>query len=751
MELQFKPNPLTAPEHAAVFRDFERSRIEQLRTELKDNFWPLTIAYVAFVAVWTVVMSFGAMRHGNITFAYNLAPHVAHFTLIIGLIVYPRNRIWVPLAVFSALFTVPFFIPDAAGIRWIDNPKLTLNICAVVYFSQILSGTLIGASARFFTRYIKKVCQPYTVDLLTSLAVFFFFLFETSAQMLGVWYYVQSLPAVDLTLLGYNDDFLRHAFERVVRGANVCSIFLMAIMIAPPRREFLTGVALAATFPLLVKAQEAGFVMHPTLDVLAIAAFMVLSLPLGIAVTATVVGIPIYAGITGAFLKTNIPANAEAGWLEVYTTIGLTLIVFIVALRAHLIHAEKTRSASFRRMSMVRNFANVGLLSFNLNNCRFSTDSSCQRILNIPAEGSIAQFLQNFEGKDLAELTAALKTQPRGQVTLLLSHQRDAASAEPQIVRMFLWYETAPSGDDVAYGLALDVTDEHRQERSLQETYAELTMKQERQRQLFSIISHELRTPASVISMLVDELNDLETLPRSRKLLRDATDQLMSTLADMRQTVNPTKNLPLKLVPYTAADLAESVRNMFLAQAEEHDMVIRLSLGEEAQRVRIGDQKRVRQALSNLLRNAIIHSHATEVTLHFNGKTNGANLHSGWSIIDNGVGIPASEVDRLFEPFERGIQDPRSQADGSGLGLFIAKSSIEMLGGEIAHFQPAKGGTGYAISLTESPTFIFSWPKTTNWSQKSPKPSCAALWAGLTWSLTAPMRLPISPQPRPIC
>jgi CheY-like chemotaxis protein/anti-sigma regulatory factor (Ser/Thr protein kinase) len=179
----------------------------------------------------------------------------------------------------------------------------------------------------------------------------------------------------------------------------------------------------------------------------------------------------------------------------------------------------------------------------------------------------------------------------------------------------------------------------------------------------------------------------------------------MSTLADMRQTVNPTKNLPLKLVPYTAADLAESVRNMFLAQAEEHDMVIRLSLGEEAQRVRIGDQMRVRQALSNLLRNAIIHSHATEVTLHFNGKTNGANLHSGWSIIDNGVGIP-------FEPFERGIQDPRSQADGSGLGLFIAKSSIEMLGGEIAHFQPAKGGTGYAISLTESLPDIEQIPAT---------------------------------------
>lgn len=702
MEMRFNSDNLTSPEHAAVFRDFERSRIEQLRAELQENFWPLTLVYIAFVALWTVVMSYGGMRHGNATFAYNMAPQVAHFTLIIGLIIYPRNRLWLPLVVFSALFAVPFFVTDIHGLGWIDNPNVTLNLAVSLYFSHIFAGALIGGSARLFTRYIKKICLPYTVDLLTSLSVFFLFIAGNTMNMAAIWTYFQSMPATELASLGYNDSFVRFAFERIVRGGNVAAIFLLAIMIAPRRTEFLYGMALAAGFPLLVMLQEAGFAMHPTIDVLVIAALMVLTLPLGIAVTASVLGIPVYAGMTGAFMQTDALLSREAAWLEIYSTIALTIIVFIVALRAHLIHAEKTRTASFRRMGMVRDFANVGLFSFNLNHGRFSTDASCQRILNIPAEGTIEQFLRNFEGTDLAELTSALKTHPRGQVTLLLSHKHSPDAVEPQIVRMFLWYETAPSGDDVAYGLALDVTDEHRQERSLQETYAELTSKQERQRQLFSIISHELRTPASVISMLIDELNDLESLPRNRKLLRDATDQLMSTLADMRQTVNPTKNLPLKLVPYTAADLAESVRNMFLAQAEEQGMVIRLALGEEAQRVRIGDQMRVRQALSNLLRNAIIHSHASEVTLHFNGKANGANMHSGWSIIDNGVGIPASEVARLFEPFERGNQDPRSHADGSGLGLFIAKSSIEMLGGEIAHFQPSKGGTGYSISLKEA-------------------------------------------------
>ena len=74
---------------------------------------------------------------------------------------------------------------------------------------------------------------------------------------------------------------------------------------------------------------------------------------------------------------------------------------------------------------------------------------------------------------------------------------------------------------------------------------------------------------------------------------------------------------------------------------------------------------------------------------------------SVWAVIDNGVGILDSEVDRLFQPFERGNVDPRSHADGSGLGLYIAKSSIETLGGSIKHFHPETGGTGYLIELHE--------------------------------------------------
>lgn len=688
------------PEHNFVFRDFERSRNDQFRSELAARPIAITLIYIVVVVLWTLLMSMGAAVHGNDAFAVNLSPHVAHYTLIVGVMFYPLRRLWIPVLVFAGVFALPFFVPNHFGDRWIDLPAVTGALANKLFLLHLATGLAIGGLARGVQRLCQPRFTPYTVDMAVCLVVYFAFLLLCSAQAIVIGNWLAALPVSDQAQIGYDADFLNLSLERIARGGVVAAVFLLAVLVAPTLRQTLIGLAIATVFPLMVLVQNAGFVMHPALDVAAIALFMVLVLPAPIALSACIVGVPIYAGLTGEFLGAVTRADELSGWLDHYATVALTFVAFVIALRNHLHHTEHNRSASMRRLERVRDFADVGLLSFNLDNTSFRADASAQRILHTAAEGRLPQFLDLFDGNNLAELTDALLGSQHGQINLLLGRTQTADQPE-QILRMCLWYETAPSGDEVAYGLVLDVTEEHQQERALQATLAELSSKQERQRQLFSIISHELRTPASVVSMLVDDLHDLDSLPRTQKQLRDATDQLLSTLADMRQTVNPTKNLPVKLLPYSAADLAESVRNMFIGQAQEHAMSIRLVLSHEAQKIRVGDQTRVRQALSNLLRNALIHSKGTEVILVFNARTGDNGPTSVWAVIDNGVGILDSEVDRLFQPFERGSVDPRSHADGSGLGLYIAKSSIETLGGNIKHFHPETGGTGYLIELPE--------------------------------------------------
>lgn len=250
------------------------------------------------------------------------------------------------------------------------------------------------------------------------------------------------------------------------------------------------------------------------------------------------------------------------------------------------------------------------------------------------------------------------------------------------------------------------MTEAQEQETTLRDTLTELSTRQDRQRQLFSIVSHELRTPASVMSILVDDLAEADStaVPRLHRQMREASDQLLSVLGDMRQTVNPEQNLPIKRVPYVPAELAESLRNTMALTARDKGITITLSLGAGASSPRVGDVVRVKQVLTNLVRNAVLHSRGRMVTLAYAAlPPTGPDTPpiTQWTVEDDGIGIPEDQVERLFQPFERGSSDPRSLADGSGLGLYIARSAVETLGGTLAHFTPATGGAGYVIHLPE--------------------------------------------------
>jgi signal transduction histidine kinase len=178
------------------------------------------------------------------------------------------------------------------------------------------------------------------------------------------------------------------------------------------------------------------------------------------------------------------------------------------------------------------------------------------------------------------------------------------------------------------------------QERTLKETLAELSMRQDQQKQLFSIISHELRSPASVISMLVEDID--KTAPnfdQQFSMLREASDQMMGTLTDMRQAVNPEKNLPVNLRPFVPADLAETTRNIYDLQAKAANVTLRLRLGDGAHETCVGDTVRIKQIVGNLIRNAIIHSQCTTITISYRAAYGTSSLERTgvWSVTDDGM------------------------------------------------------------------------------------------------------------------
>lgn len=680
-----------------VFKDFESSRIVAIRDAVARDPWRYTPWFMSAILVWTVALSAGAALNGDGSLAVNLTPHVAHFTLVLGVFFYPRRHLWIPALAYLGVFFYLFYLPFGPGPQWADLPGMTPGYMARLLALNVASALLIGLLCRIALALMRDRLRPHSLDLWICAVAFGSIVVVTLAQLAGMLALAASLPAAIREAWGFDTEYVTAALRRIARGGVVLSVFLLVAVEYPRRRHFAYSLALAAIFPALAIVQKMGYVLHPTVDVVLIGILVTLLTPVRVAVAACVAGIASYAALTGHFLDDRVIGDPHEIMLENYATLGLVTLTLIFALRSHSAHMLAEKDTAIRKLSRARDFAGVGFFVVNRDTRRFRLDDASRRVLAMPAEGDLQDFVDLFD--DGGALSAAFDTR-RGQSTALTLSTRH--TGRRQVMRLWLWTERTPKGARAAYGLIIDITEDEEREAKLRDALQALSLREDRQRQIFSIISHELRTPASVLSMLIDDMPEGEDPARHRQL-REARDQLMTVLGDMRQTVNPEQNLPINRQPYKPTELGESVRNVMELTARQAGISIDLMLGAGAQLARLGDAVRVKQALTNIVRNAILHSGGKTVKIVF------ALLPAGgdgipvteWRVEDDGCGLDPASVDTLFEPFVRGGSDARRRADGSGLGLYIARTSITTLGGTLEHYVPATGGTGFVIRLPE--------------------------------------------------
>jgi CheY-like chemotaxis protein len=107
------------------------------------------------------------------------------------------------------------------------------------------------------------------------------------------------------------------------------------------------------------------------------------------------------------------------------------------------------------------------------------------------------------------------------------------------------------------------------------------------------------------------------------------------------------------------------------------------------------DQKRLRQILINLLSNAIKYTEHGSVTLSVRYRCEIAEFE----IADTGSGIASADLERIFEPFERGSSHEARSIPGTGLGLTITKLLTQIMGGEVLVHSTGPSGTVFLVRL----------------------------------------------------
>ena len=233
----------------------------------------------------------------------------------------------------------------------------------------------------------------------------------------------------------------------------------------------------------------------------------------------------------------------------------------------------------------------------------------------------------------------------------------------------------------------------YREEEALQKTF-------------ISVISHELKTPVSIIKGYAETLRhpeahwSQEVLDDSLSVIAEEADNLnvlIDNLLEASRLQAGTFTLEISDEIHLP-ELAEAVSRRFATQTTSH--VIEVEFPEDFPTI-IGDERRLTQVLNNLVSNAIKYS-ADGGRITILGEVHPE--HVTVSVCDEGIGIPARDQHRIFQKFSRLDNALSRKTEGTGLGLYLSRAIIEAHRGRIwfhrnSEVDPGAAGTTFTFSL----------------------------------------------------
>src|SRR5699024_3317165 len=252
--------------------------------------------------------------------------------------------------------------------------------------------------------------------------------------------------------------------------------------------------------------------------------------------------------------------------------------------------------------------------------------------------------------------------------------------------------------------LMTEITKQKDNQKELEASKKKAEKAQLAQQQFFASMSHDIRTPLNAIigmNMLMDDMQLNEEQKEYFQVSQNASGILLDLLNDVLDFAKiETGKQEIHEKKFELPELISRLINTFNYKLQDEDIQLVHEIDSKINYLILGDPLILNQVLMNLLANAKKFTSKGHITINAQIEKEYENLvWIKFSVSDTGIGIHKQEIENIFKDFKRS-RDLQSHYNGSGLGLFICKRLVELMGGELK----------VNSILDEGSTFYFSIP-----------------------------------------
>ncbi len=362
---------------------------------------------------------------------------------------------------------------------------------------------------------------------------------------------------------------------------------------------------------------------------------------------------------------------------------------------------EALKNSETRYRNLFEN-ANMGILQFTIDG---KIENANKVFLEIFGFDSLEELQANglFSGdemivlpKDLKELFRKLKTHGRMANQTISARKKDGKS---------IWLDVNARISEESYSerplievFCQDITDRMRSQELEKEM--EVTRKASEAKDLFlANMSHEIRTPVTGIIGMADILSRTKLDENQEEYLNtiNESSEILLKIINNILDISRIEAGKLELYPevFSLKDLLHNISLFFEPNARQQGLQLLVTEKTTLPELVRTDKGRLKQVMINLISNAFKFTKEGSIEIKLSVKENPAGDPSlTVEVCDTGIGIAPEGKNKLFKKFEQLDNAISKQKEGTGLGLFISKELVKLLGGGIGvESQPGLGST----------------------------------------------------------